>query len=381
MMPNSYSVSLDRLPSTDRVDLTETNPSRCGFAYPQELTRILAGPGILDYRPDPRGLLEARRALARHLTVSGKVVEPEDILLTAGTSEGYSHIFRLMADPGQAVHYPMPGYPLIEYLVRLDSLRAVPYRLRGEVGWPIDRGRFEASLSRDSRVLVDIRPHNPTGTWQDPSTTAWMLERCAEHDMAFVSDEVFLDYSYDLPPEPIRDPRVLSFRLGGLSKTMGLPGWKLSWIVMEGPEDVLAEARERLEFVADAYLSVGTPVQTALGEILAFAPIIRSMVLERVKGNRKSLENSAIIGLGWRVWQAQGGWMALIEAPPGDDHDEGIAEMLLERASLAVHPGSLYGLDPGRFLVISLLPPPEIFRMGLERLAETLGSIRRTGAP
>ncbi len=376
--PNEYFKSLESVPSSDLIDLTVSNPSRCGFRYPEALSKVLARPENLDYEPDPRGTETARKALAEYLSTADDPVDAGDLFLTASTSEAYSLLFRLLADPGQDVHIPLPGYPLLEHLARLDGIRVLPYRLRREPGWPLDRESLERRISEQSRVLVTISPHNPTGTWFDGKTMEGLIERCARSGMALVSDEVFRDYAEGVLPGFPKDPGILTFRLGGLSKTLGLPGWKLSWIRMGGPTDLLREARERLEFAADAYLSVNTPVQAALRDILALAPGMTEMIRNRVRGNRKLLEGYGWKGVGLKVWPAQGGWYGLLELPDQGVDDESVASGLILKASLAVHPGSFYEME-GDFLVVSLLGEPEEFQEGLKRLDQALPAILKAG--
>ena len=106
-------------------DLTASNPTHCGFRYDAaSILAPLSDPAALAYNPDPRGLRGAREAVCRYYRDHGALVEPEQIFLTTSTSEAYSFLFRLLCDPGDEVLIGQPGYPLFDFLARLDDVRS-----------------------------------------------------------------------------------------------------------------------------------------------------------------------------------------------------------------------------------------------------------------
>src|SRR5690242_16520878 len=119
------------------LDLTESNPTRAGLAYPgADVLRALADPRTLAYEPTPRGLRAAREAVARYyLTAHGARVDPDAVLLTASTSEAYSYLFKLLADPGERVLVPRPSYPLFDLLAGLESVGLDAYPLGYDGAW------------------------------------------------------------------------------------------------------------------------------------------------------------------------------------------------------------------------------------------------------
>ncbi|HVM32088.1 MAG TPA: pyridoxal phosphate-dependent aminotransferase, partial [bacterium] len=223
LSPNPLTEAVERLGAASVINLTESNPTRCGFNYPSDLLRGLEGPGALGYEPEPFGDRKARETLARFLAAQGEAVDPDHILLTASTSEAYSYLFKLFADPGDAFLVPTPGYPLLEHLAALEGVRALPYRLKAEPQWPLD---FD-SLSglKDPRVkgLITIQPHNPTGSLLSLPDQNRLETLCRQNQWAVISDEVFQDYVTDRSRGSWVPPGVLSFRLGGLSKSLALP--------------------------------------------------------------------------------------------------------------------------------------------------------------
>jgi alanine-synthesizing transaminase len=360
------------------IDLTETNPTRVGLAYPEEeLAELLRRGAGTEYRPHPQGIPEAREALAAALSSPGDPVSPEDLFLTASTSESYSYLFKLFADPGDEVLTAAPSYPLLDSLAALDSLVLSHFQL--EPGWrfAVDPEAVETALSPRTRLLALIHPGNPAGSFLSAEEQAAMLALCASRGLPLISDEVFADYPLFEEGERAGPAaaagEALSFSLGGLSKSAGLPSWKLGWIRAGGPPALRRRTVAALEMVADTYLSVATPVQRALAGVLELAPRIRAEILGRVRGNLAVLR-AALAGVpAAELLEPVGGWAAVIRVRlPGAD-DEALVLEILEREGVLVHPGYYFDFATEDFLVLSLLPEPGRFAEGLAGLARFLG--------
>jgi len=271
------------------LDLTETNPTRVGIAYPEALLAPLADPASLAYAPSPRGLLSAREAIAIDYVRHGLDVAPAQIYLTASTSEAYSLLFKLLCDPGDEVLVPRPSYPLFEHLTQLDGVRAVPYVLEYHGVWSIDLETVRAAITPSTRAILVVSPNNPTGSMLKPRELEAIAALCHERDLALIGDEVFADYvlSYrERSASVLTQERVLTFGLGGLSKSAGLPQLKLGWIAMKGPADRCAAAAERLDVICDTYLSVATPVQRAAPLLIEQGTLVRGHIQARLDANQ-----------------------------------------------------------------------------------------------
>jgi aspartate/methionine/tyrosine aminotransferase len=362
------------------LDLTESNPTRVGLPAPAPA--LLAAPSTFNYAPEPLGLPSAREAVAGWMALRGTPVSPEHLLLSASTSEAYAWLFKLLCEPGDNVLVPAPSYPLFEYLTRLEGVEARPYRLPRAHGFGLDADEVAAARDARSRAVLVVNPGNPTGHYLHEGELEALARVCAEGELALLSDEVFSDYAWDA--EPGRVPSVagralpcLTFALSGLSKVAGLPGLKLGWTHVGGPAPLRDEALARLELVADTYLSVGTPVQLALPELLAHAPRFQEALLTRVRDNRRALLAARPAGATWDVVPAHGGWSAVLRIPlePGE---EATCLRLLE-AGVLVQPGYFYDFAGGAFLVLSLLPPPAVFGEALGPLVETLAATDPSG--
>ena len=336
------------------IDLTTSNPT-LAVPYPEaELAAAFADPGLARYQPAPAGLASAREAVAAQVGA-----KPEDVILTASTSEAYAWLLKLLCDPGDVVLAPEPSYPLFEHLLALEGVRLRPYRLAYDGDWHLDAASLEPA---GARAILVVSPGNPTGAY----LTAEDHERLGATGLPLVIDEVFAPYPFaDTPPARPSD-RVLTFHLGGLSKGAGLPQLKLGWIVAGGPEAERRAALARLELIADSYLSVSTPVMLAAPRLLALGETIRARLLERVRRNRAALLDAP--GR-YQVLRAEAGWSAILRFPRTAS-DEELALRLLDVAGVLVHPGYFFDLPIESCLVVSLLPEPSRFDRGLRALAE-----------
>ena len=387
LTPNPLAAELQRLRARGRevLDLTESNPTRCGLKYEsQAILKALAQPAALQYQPDPRGLRSARQAVAEYYRRRGRGaaalhVPPERILLTAGTSEAYSFVFRLLCDPGDQLLVPAPSYPLFEFLAGLNDVELVPYALVYDHGWQIDLHSLEAACrgGRTRAVLV-VNPNNPTGSFVNKREVAALNALCAKRGLALVADEVFLDYAHHGRTQPslAANRGVLTFALSGLSKISALPQMKVAWMVVNGPRPQVEGALARLEVIADTYLSVSTPAQLALPGLLAQRRAIQGQIRGRIAANLRELRQQLASHPACRVLESEGGWYAVLRVPVLGP-DEELALALLRGRGVLVHPGHFYGLAGEGHLVLSLIVQEGPFREGLRRL---LGALAGPGA-
>jgi aspartate/methionine/tyrosine aminotransferase len=355
------------------IDLTLSNPTRAGIVYPARLLEALGDPASLTYRPDPFGLASARDAVATTYAARGLPAGRERIMLTASTSEAYSVLFKLLCDPGRsAVLTPVPSYPLFDHLARLDGVVQCRYPLAYHGAWGLDTAALDEAWTSDTRAVLTVSPNNPTGSVLHAGDADELAGRCAARGAALIVDEVFHDYPLGVPieePPALRTPPCLTMRLGGLSKSIGLPQVKLGWIAIDGPADLVSEALDRLELIADTYLSVSTPVQVAAPRLLAEGAAIRDAIRVRIAANYASLHRLAEDISSVTVLSADGGWSAVLRVP-ATRSEEDLAIALAEQDGVAVHPGYFFDFPHEAFLVVSLLPEPDTFARGVTRVLE-----------
>ena len=366
-----------KLEQVDVLDLTVSNPTKLNFLYPKEkILKALNSSENLLYFPDSKGLLLARKEVVGYYAQKGIILDPEQIFLTASTSEAYSFVFRLLANPKDNVVFPKPSYPLFEFLVGLNDLEMNTYPLIYDNGWHPDWDILRESFSDKTKAVVVVNPNNPTGSFLEGKDVDCLNEMIKEKNMAIVCDEVFLDYMFDETQDYLSlagNCENLTFVLGGLSKALGMPQMKLSWIVVNGPEDQMREACSKLEVIADTYLSVNAPSQNALKQWFECKCEIQKSICDRICSNYTYLKDRTEDVSLVECLYAQGGWYAVLKVS-SMIKEEDIVLNLLEEDHVFVHPGYFFDFPEETFLIVSLLATRESFRVGLERILKRLAS-------
>jgi alanine-synthesizing transaminase len=359
------------------LDLTESNPTRTGFDYPTDLLRPLSDPRALRYDPSALGLMDARVAVSSEFGRRGLEVSPESIALTSSTSEAYALLFKLFCSPGDSVLVPRPSYPLFEHLTALEGVEVVPYPLEYHGRWRIDVGALDEAITERCRALLVVSPNNPTGSFLHTDDLVVLSELCAARGLALIGDEVFADYPLDPAPHAaavLTQNVALTCSLGGLSKSAGLPQLKLAWIAFGGPANDVRQTLSAFEVVADNYLSVATPVQSAAADLIAHGAAIRLQIASRIHRNLQSLRAIASDYPQISVLPVEGGWSAVLQVPAYAGEEQLVVDCLtLDHA--VVHPGYFFDFPREAFLVLSLLPDAGVFDEGVRRV------LARSAAP
>ena len=389
------------------LDLTVSNPTRAGLRYDDAaILGALASPRALDYDPQSKGLLAAREAVAGYyrdrsarderdfasdIPTLGTDVDPERIVLTTSTSEGYSFVFRLLCNAGDELLVPKPSYPLFEFLADLQDVRLVPYPLIYDHGWQMDLPSLERAVTERTRGVVVVHPNNPTGSFVSAGEVGMLSSFCRAYGLAVIADEVFLDYgitdgagavelrSTGQPGAAVPtwsfagNGEVLTFTLSGLSKIAALPQMKVAWVVTSGPRELASEAMARLEVIADTYLSMNAPVQWAVPVLLEQRKDIQRQLKERVHANLAELDRQLAGQKSCERLSVEGGWYAVLRVPVTRSDEELAIELVREKA-MVVHPGHFYDFPGDGYLVLSLITSEEEFKEGMGRVLAFLNS-------
>jgi alanine-synthesizing transaminase len=378
LKPNRFTEAHRELQGAGRevLDLTVSNPTRAQLHYDAAaILGSLSQPEAMDYDPQPKGLLSARKAVADYYRElpQGVDLDPKSLVLTTSTSEGYSYVLRLLCNPGDEILVPKPSYPLFEFLADLQDVKLVPYLLLYDHGWQIDFPSLRNGVSSHSRAVVLVHPNNPTGSYVKASERESLNQFCGEHDLSLIVDEVFLDFAHARVEQSsfVSNQAVLTFTLSGLSKISGLPQMKLAWLATSGPEQKVASALDRLEVIADTYLSLNAPIQFAAPTLLAQRRSIQPLLMDRVRTNLQELDRQLAAQKTCQRLDVEGGWYAVLRVP-ATQSDEDLAIEILRKASVLVHPGHFYDFPSDGYLVLSLITPPQDFREGCHRVLELL---------
>ena len=347
------------------IDLTRSNPTECGFSYDPLLLEPMAQAAALQYQPAPFGMQPARAAVSAYYAEHGAQIDPREVCLTTSTSEAYSFLFSVLCDPGDEVLVSRPSYPLFEFIATLTGVRLREYPLRYDGRWEIDLEALRAVVSDRTRAVLVVHPNNPTGQYASAAERDALRTFCAEHGLALIVDEVFLDFALGGSAQPsftAEASPVPTFVLSGISKVCGLPQMKCSWIALHGAG--MERAEERLEMVADTFLSLSGPIQHALPHWLSCRGPFQAEVRARIAENLAALR-AHVGGFHANLLEQDGGWTAVLRVPRTVDGEE-FALWGLGRGVL-VQPGEFYGLPEGR-IVLSLLTPTAELGEGLQRL-------------
>lgn len=363
-----------RAASAAALDLTSSNPTEVDLDYPREaILSALADRRALRYEPEPCGLRSAREALAAECARADTPASPDDLVLSASTSEAYAWLFRLLAEPGDEVLVPRPSYPLLEYLSELQDVTLRGYPLEFDGTWSIDFDRLERAITPRTRAVVVIHPNNPTGHFVRAEEARTLATLCAARGLALISDEVFLEFGLEGAPAAragslaALDLPCLVFSLGGLSKSAALPQLKLAWTRLGGPSPIRAEARTRLEVIADTFLSVNTPVQWALPTLLQTRSRVVEQIRARAEQNLRALHAAIGQHSALTLLPVEAGWSAVLRLPRVRSEEEWTA-LLIEEEALFVHPGYFFDFADEAYWVLSLLTPTALAAPAFARL-------------
>ena len=384
-MPNELIKKLKEIEGQNHFiyDLTESNPTRCEFAYPklEILESLYSGKNIL-YDPSPQGFLEARQAICDYYLAKNYNVNPDQVFITTSTSEGYSFLFRLLTNPGERILFPRPSYPLFEFLVDLNDIKMDTYPLVYDYNskteypnWHIDLKALEDAITPATKAIVLVNPNNPTGSFIKKKELKAINDICKANNLVIIADEVFLDYCLEEEDQRVmslvENKDVLTFTLSGISKIIGLPQMKISWIMVNGPEELKEMANERLEVIADTYLSVNTPCQNALKKWLSFQPEMRREILKRVRQNHQFLIETFKNITDCLYLNSNGGWYGIVKLPKTKSEEEWVFKFLNDER-VFTHPGYFFDFEEEPFIVVSLLTPVTVFQEGIKRIVKQI---------
>lgn len=372
--PNRLSKALARHRAAGKplLDLTVSNPTESGFDYDQHaILEALQNPAAVKYTPEPQGLLSARQAVAEYYAERGVLAVVDDIFLSTSTSEAYSYAFRLLCNPEDEILIPAPSYPLFDFLADIQDVKPARYPLLYDHGWQIDFDALEQAITPRTRAVVVVHPNNPTGHFTKRAELEKLNTICFDRGLALIIDEVFLDFGLgtERPGSFAGNSDALTFALSGISKICGLPQMKAAWLVVGGSQKLKDEAKDRLEVIADTFLSMNAPVQLALPSFLSQSRRFQKQLMERVCRNLAELDKQLSLQKVCGRLAIEGGWYAVLRVP-ATRSDEDLALALLNEKSIYVHPGHFYDFPHDGFLVVSLISPEAEFSRGLTSLLE-----------
>ncbi len=315
-----------------------------GLFFPDNVLKDALDAGLVasrSYAPISKGQLVARKAVAEYYGGGN----PEQIVMTPGTSQSYWYLFSLFADPGDEILVPRPCYPLFDYIAKLCHATLTYYDLRVVDGaWGIDLASVSAAVTSKTRAVVLISPHNPTGHVASREEVRGLAAIAREKGLPMIIDEVFYEFvfggawgaDYVLPQRTGFADCPLVCTVNGFSKMFALPGMKIGWIRLEGRSDLVEKGVAALETIADTFLATSEQAQFAV-------PMIFQRGQEFLMEYKKELR---------RRWECS--WNLYSIVPDGGfygvkfigDRDEDVYTIdLLRKHGVLVHPGYFFMID------------------------------------
>lgn len=379
LVPNRLSdaVRERRAAGAGLLDLTASNPTRAGFAYPAALLEPLGAAAGLAYEPEPFGMGSARQAVVADFARRGVATSVDRVCLAASTSEAYAWLFKLLCDPGDRVLVPRPSYPLFEHLTALECVEASPYELDAHGHWRIDVEALNRQIDERTKAVLVVSPNNPTGSVIERPELEALAEVAAAHGLVLIGDEVFADYRLDgnaPAPSVLQQDLAVAVSLGGLSKSVGLPQVKVAWLAVGGAAAGAARVMAALEIVADTFLSVSTPAQVALPHLLAAGAAVRQAIQERTARNLAALTAAVALAPAVTLHPPAGGWCAVLQVPSAGN-EEALVVDLVEHDGVLVHPGYFFDFPREAFVIVSLLVETDVFDAAVARLLARLAEV------
>jgi len=215
--------------------------------------------------PDLREAICEKEKRVNHINVS-----PENVIVSAGVSEGIQMIMAALVEKGEQILVPGPAYPPYISYVRFFGGKPISYRTSEENRWQPDLDDIRSKITGKTQAIVVINPNNPCGALYDEKTVKAIVDLAGEHDLPLISDEIYDQIVYEKKfvstSYIAKDVPVIG--LNGFSKAYLMTGWRLGYVYFHGEDEEFEELRESVTKEARIRLSANTPVQKAAVEAL-----------------------------------------------------------------------------------------------------------------
>ena len=306
------------------------------------------------------GLRVARIAVASYATALGAPTTPEQVLITSGASEAADLVLTALANDGDEVLLPAPGYPI--YPAILNKLGAIAryYTLNSSDAWQPAIEEINSLVTSRTRAIVLINPNNPTGSIIPDEMTKQILELAARHKLLVIADEVYRELCFAKPPTSAsvlaQQLDVPLITLESLSKTHLVPGWRVGWMRYTH-EEQMRELTGAIGRLASGRLCSPTPAQYAVAPALDGSREFQRNFLNDLKGRRDFCVERVRKNQSLSCEIPEAAFYLMIKAEKlGDRTDERfVLDLLKETGVLVVH-GSGFGVNPhlGYFRMVYL---------------------------
>lgn len=314
------------------------------FPTPAQITRAGADSMLAGHTgyTSNYGLLELRELLSRQLErLYGVAYSPEkELLLTTGVSEALDLAVRAIADPGDEILVPEPGYVAYAPVILLAGARYVPVPTYAESRFMVTVEAMRERLTPATKAILLGSPCNPTGAVLDRPSLEAIAAFAEEHDLLVISDELYDRLVYDVEHvcfASLPGMRERTVLLGGFSKAYAMTGWRLGYAA--AAPGILEAMMKVHQYVM---MSAPTAAQYAAIEALRSGEEdVRGMVAEYDR--RRRMVHARLVGMGLPTVEPHGAFYAFPDIRSSGMDDVSFAERFLLEERVAVVPGSTFG--------------------------------------
>lgn len=386
MVKNNLQLELESQSSKEKIiNLIDTNFHQNGYVFPSKLLQNMLTDYVSQrmYNPDSKGDIKARESISGYYHSQGVNIHPENIIVTASSSESYNLIFNNFTEPYDNILLPQPGYPLFEYLGGFSRLECRFYEMPYESSYSIDIDSIISLIDSNTKILVLISPNNPTGQIISKEQLEKLLEICHKHRIFIISDEVFSEFLYEssiktLPRPSDIDSGVTVFTLNGISKMFASPDLKLSWIAISGKQNKVSRAMNILDISNDVFLNCNSISQFILPKMFEQGKLFQNELLQKISNNRNLFIDKLKQNRHVSFIEPKGGIHCIVKLQNNDifTDDEDFAIQLLRKTQVYVHPGYFYGIEDkdSIYVIMSFLKNIESLLYGVDRFNEFLSA-------
>jgi len=191
--------------------------------------------GFTHYGPSA-GLVELREAIAKYVSETRRVnVTPEEVVVVPGGKPIIFFSILALAEDGDEIIYPNPGFPIYESMINYVGAKAVPVRLREELDFRLDVDEFASLITDRTKLVIVNSPHNPTGGVLEKKDIDAIVRAIGDRNIMVLSDEIYSQLIFEGEEHSIMSIDGMKERtilLDGFSKTYAMTGWRMGYGVM-----------------------------------------------------------------------------------------------------------------------------------------------------
>ena len=309
------------------------------------------------------GRIDLRERIAKlYSNWYGIIVPPHRIVVTAGSSAAFTLAFTALFDQGERIAIGEPGYPSYRNILKALSLETVSIQTQAE-------NRYQPTLAEVVAVenlagLLVASPANPSGTMLDKSALKVLMDHCAEHDISFISDEIYHGIQYEGRAVSALEINDECFVINSFSKYFSMTGWRVGWMVVPESHVRTVERLAQNMFICAPHVAQ----IAALGAMEAESELSKNFA---IYANNRLLMLEALPKMGFdKIAPPDGAFYVYADVSRWSDDSVAFSAQILEEAGVAVTPGLDFDRGRGHQTIrFSYAGTTEDIREGLTRLA------------